>query len=82
MSSPPAAPLLDQLDRRPVQRASQVDIGKVERGRRGADPIVDLTWWVVAIAGCVALALCIAAVLLRPVDAERRQLRPLANAAA
>jgi hypothetical protein len=40
---------------------------------------VDLTWWVVAIAGCVALALCIAAVLFRPMDAERRQLRPLAN---
>jgi hypothetical protein len=40
---------------------------------------VDLTWWVVAIAGCVALAFCIAAVLFRPMDAERRQLRPLAN---
>jgi hypothetical protein len=40
---------------------------------------VDLTWWVIAIAGCVALAICIAAVLFRPMDAERRQLRPLAN---
>jgi hypothetical protein len=40
---------------------------------------VDLTWWVVAIAGCVALALCIAVVLLQPMDAERRRLRPLAN---
>jgi hypothetical protein len=40
---------------------------------------VDLTWWVVAIAGCVALAICIAAVVFRPMDAERRQLRPLAN---
>lgn len=40
---------------------------------------MDLTWWVVAIAGCVALAICIAAVLFRPMDAERRQLRPLAN---
>jgi hypothetical protein len=40
---------------------------------------VDLTWWVVAIAGCVALAFCIGAVLFRPMDAERRQLRPLAN---
>ncbi|MDT5069931.1 MAG: hypothetical protein QOK02_6086 [Mycobacterium sp.] len=40
---------------------------------------MDLTWWVVAIAGCVALAFCIAAVLFRPMDAERRQLRPLAN---
>jgi hypothetical protein len=40
---------------------------------------VDLTWWVVAIAGCVALATCIAVVLLQPMDAERRQLRPLAN---
>ena len=40
---------------------------------------MDLTWWVVAIAGCVGLALCIAAVLLRPMDAERRRLRPLAN---
>lgn len=34
---------------------------------------------VVAIAGCVALAICIAAVLLRPMDSERRRLRPLAN---
>jgi hypothetical protein len=42
---------------------------------------VDLTWWVVAIAGCVGLAICIAAVLFRPMDAERRQLRPLANVA-
>lgn len=40
---------------------------------------MDLIWWVVAIAGCVALAFCIAAVLFRPMDAERRQLRPLAN---
>ena len=40
---------------------------------------MDLTWWVVAIAGCVALAICIAAVVFRPMDAERRQLRPLAN---
>jgi hypothetical protein len=40
---------------------------------------VDLTWWVVAIAGCVGLAICIAAVLLAPMDAERRRLRPLAN---
>ena len=34
---------------------------------------------VVAIAGCVGMALCIAAVLLRPMDADRRRLRPLAN---
>jgi hypothetical protein len=40
---------------------------------------VDLTWSVVAIVGCVALAICIAAVVFRPMDAERRQLRPLAN---
>ncbi|MET0476068.1 MAG: hypothetical protein ABW001_15660 [Mycobacterium sp.] len=40
---------------------------------------MDLTWMVVAIAGCVALAVCIAAVLLRPMDAQRRRLRPLAN---
>lgn len=40
---------------------------------------MDLTWWVVAIGGCVALAFCIAAVLFRRMDAERRQLRPLAN---
>jgi hypothetical protein len=36
---------------------------------------------VVAIAGCITLALCIAAVLLPPVDAQHRRLRPLANAA-
>ncbi|TPG25540.1 hypothetical protein [Mycolicibacterium hodleri] len=40
---------------------------------------MDLTWIVAAIAGCVALAVCIALVLLRPMDAERRHLRPLAN---
>ena len=40
---------------------------------------MDLIWWVVAIVGCVALAICIAAVLFRRMDAERRQLRPLAN---
>lgn len=33
-----------------------------------------------AIAGCVALAACIATALLRPMDAERRRLRPIANA--
>jgi hypothetical protein len=37
---------------------------------------VDLTWMVVAIAGCVALAVCIGLVLLRPMN---RRLRPLAN---
>ena len=41
---------------------------------------MDLTWLPVAIVGCVALAGCIAAVLLRPMRAERRRLRPLANA--
>jgi hypothetical protein len=40
-----------------------------------------LTWMPVVIAGCVALALCIALVLLRPMGAQRRRLRPLANAA-
>jgi hypothetical protein len=41
---------------------------------------VDLNWMGVAIAGCVALAACIAVVLLRPMGRERRRLRPLANA--
>ena len=40
---------------------------------------MELTWWVVAIVGCVGLANCIAAVLLRPMEEERRQLRLLAN---
>ncbi|KAA0102319.1 hypothetical protein CIW49_03130 [Mycolicibacterium sp. P1-18] len=40
-----------------------------------------LTWMLVVIAGCVALAGCIAAVLFRPMGAQRRQLRPLANTA-
>ncbi|MDX1888708.1 hypothetical protein [Mycolicibacterium sp. 050158] len=40
---------------------------------------MDLTWIPVAIIGCVALALCIAAALLWPTDAERRRLRPLAH---
>ena len=41
---------------------------------------MDLTWMGAAIAGCVALAVCIAAVLLRPMGDERRRLRPIANA--
>lgn len=41
---------------------------------------MDLIWVVALIAGCVAMAMCIALVLLRPMDAERRQLRPIANA--
>ncbi|MDB5688036.1 MAG: hypothetical protein JWR77_2625 [Rhizorhabdus sp.] len=40
-----------------------------------------LTWMPVVIAGCVALAFCIALVVLRPMGAQRRRLRPLANAA-
>jgi hypothetical protein len=40
---------------------------------------VELTWWAVAIAGCVGLAACIVTVLLRPMDEERRSLRLLAN---
>jgi hypothetical protein len=40
---------------------------------------VDLTWIVVAIGGCVGLAVCILAVLFRPVDTKHRPLRPLAN---
>ncbi len=38
-----------------------------------------LTWWVVVIAGCVGLAICIGAVLLIPMDTERRRPRLLAN---
>jgi hypothetical protein len=40
---------------------------------------MELTWWVVAIAGCLGLAACIAAVLLTPMHTERRRLRLLAN---
>lgn len=40
---------------------------------------MELTWWVVAIAGCLGLASCISAVLLRPTRTERRRLRLLAN---
>ena len=40
---------------------------------------MELTWWVVAIAGCLGLAICIVAVLLRPMSFRRRQARPLAN---
>ena len=40
---------------------------------------MELTWWVVAILGCVALAICIAVVLLQPTQSERRRLRLLAN---
>ncbi|MEU0498410.1 hypothetical protein [Mycobacterium sp. NPDC006124] len=38
-----------------------------------------LTWMLVVIAGCLALAGCIAAVWIRPMGAQRRRLRPLAN---
>ncbi|MHA3024694.1 hypothetical protein ACXPWS_30995 [Mycobacterium sp. BMJ-28] len=41
---------------------------------------MDLRWWLVAIAGCVALAVGIAAAALWPTDG-RRELRPLANTA-
>lgn len=40
---------------------------------------MDLNWWVVAIAGCVALAAVIAAAALWPTAAGRSRLRPLAN---
>ena len=42
---------------------------------------MELTWLVVVIAGCVGLAICIGAVLLVPMDAERRRPRLLANVA-
>ncbi len=42
---------------------------------------MDLIWLAVAIAGCIALAICIALVMLHPMDAERRRLRPIANSA-
>ncbi len=42
---------------------------------------MDLRWWIVAIAGCVALAVGIGAAVLWPMDAGRRQLRHLANTA-
>ncbi|MCV7301798.1 hypothetical protein H7J93_19420 [Mycobacterium barrassiae] len=40
---------------------------------------MELTWWVVAIAGCLGLAACVAAAALKPMNAERRRLRLLAN---
>jgi hypothetical protein len=40
---------------------------------------VELTWWVVAIAGCLGLAICIAAALLQPRATEQRRVRLLAN---
>ena len=40
---------------------------------------MELTWWVVAILGCVGLAMCVGAALLQPMDRERRRLRLLAN---
>ena len=40
----PAAPVLEQLDRRPVQRASRGGRRPGHARRRGADPVVDLTW--------------------------------------
>jgi hypothetical protein len=40
---------------------------------------VDLIWWLVAIAGLLGLAFCVAAAFLRPMTAQRRALRPLAN---
>lgn len=40
---------------------------------------MELTWWPVLIAGCVAAAICIAAALLTPTGVKRRRLRLLAN---
>ena len=42
---------------------------------------MDLRWWLVAIAACVALAVGIGAAALWPTDAGRRQLHHLANTA-
>lgn len=41
---------------------------------------MDLTWWLVAIVGCLGLAVCIAAGF-RPTTAEPRAIHPLANVA-
>lgn len=40
---------------------------------------MDLTWWAVIAAGCVALAGCLAFALLRPRAARSEELQPLAN---
>lgn len=40
---------------------------------------MDLTWWIVAIAGCVALAVCVLAALLWTRAESLGDLRPLAN---
>ncbi len=40
---------------------------------------MDLTWWVVAMAGCLALAGCVGLAVLRPRQVSPQQLRPLAN---
>ena len=40
---------------------------------------MDLTWWAVAIVGCLALAGCIAAAMLQPRRDRPETLRPLAN---
>lgn len=40
---------------------------------------MELTWWVVVIAGSLGLALCVAAGLLRPLKTEQRRMRLLAN---
>lgn len=40
---------------------------------------MDLTWWVVAMAGCLALAGCVGLAVLRLRQVSRDQLRPLAN---
>jgi hypothetical protein len=40
---------------------------------------VELTWWLVAIGGCVALAVCLVAVLVRPMKFGSRPPRALAN---
>ncbi|AKS31392.1 hypothetical protein [Mycolicibacterium goodii] len=42
---------------------------------------MDLSWWIVAIVGCVALAACVLAALLWPRAQSLADLRPLANTA-
>ncbi|MGO4444565.1 hypothetical protein AB4Z42_14510 [Mycobacterium sp. 2YAF39] len=40
---------------------------------------MELTWWIVAIAGCLGLAICIGAALLQPRTTQQRRVRLLAN---
>ena len=55
-----AAPLFRPLNDAQFNTDSQVEVSDVGADGRGVDPLVDLTWWPVAVAGFACLAAAVA----------------------